>query len=285
MHILPGLLILGTLWGLSPSIAKTGMSLGIPSLGYGFWAALGSGCALLLLCRLRGVRLRLDGPHLRHYAANGLSGFALANLFGFTALQHIPAGFFALLMPLSPMLTILGAAALGQEGLTARRLAGTMLGLGGVALAMAPGAALPDPALLGWALVAALTPVCYAVANLAAVQLAPKGSAPLALAAGSLLAGAGFLALFAVPVGHLPFEAPWEALALLPMQAALTAIAYLLYFRMIASAGSVATSQSGYVVTIAGILWGALLFGEQMGWLALPAAAMVFGGLWLVGRK
>jgi drug/metabolite transporter (DMT)-like permease len=74
------------------------------------------------------VPVRLDRAHLRHYAANGLFGFALANLVAYTALPQIPAGFFALLMPLVPILTVLGAALIGQERLTRRRIAGSALG-------------------------------------------------------------------------------------------------------------------------------------------------------------
>jgi drug/metabolite transporter (DMT)-like permease len=69
--------------------------------------------------------------------------------------------------------------------------------------------------------------------------------------------------------GSFPFRS-LAALALLPLQAVLTAIAYLLYFRLMGSAGSVVTSQAGYLISIFGIAWGAILFGERMGWLALP---------------
>lgn len=285
MPVLPGLFLLGALWGLSPTIAKAGLAMGIPPMGFGFCAALGSGLALLALGRAQGARFRLDRPHLRHYAANGFFGYALANLIAYTALPHIPAAFFALLMPLAPILTVLGAAAIGQERLLPRRVIGTLLGLAGVALAMAPGAALPTAGAWGWALLAALTPACFAIANLLAVRIAPRGAAPLGLAAGALLAAAGFLGLAGLLLGQIPFSVSWTAMALLPLQAALTAVAYLLYFRMMATAGSVVTSQSGYLVSIFGILWGALAFGERMGWLALPAAALVFGGLYLVSRK
>lgn len=284
--VLPLLLLTGAIWGLTPAIAKVGMGLGISAMGFAFWTAVGSALALTLLCRARGQAIPRDRTHVLYYLAAGGSGFALANVFGFHALQHIPAGFFALLIPLAPMLTVVGAAAIGQERLTARRVAGTALGFAGVALAMAPGAALPAASLIGWALVAALTPVCYAVSGLVAVQFAPRGTGPLAVAAGSLYGAAFCLAFFALALGqfHPPLSGDWRAEALLPLQAVLTAIAYLAYFRVIAAAGAVVTSQVGYIVTIAGVVWGAIIFGERMGWLALPAVALIFAGLWLVTR-
>ncbi len=218
---------------------------------------------------------------------SGLTGLALANLVGFTSLQHVPAGFFALLVPLSPMLTVLGAAAMGMERMTGRRLLGTSLGLAGVLLAMSPGAALPDPALLPWALLAALTPVCYAASNLLAVRLAPKGAPPLALATGTLAAGATQAAIFAAMMGHLVVP-PASGAAVSIAQGAATALAFLVYFRSLAAHGGVVTSQTGYIVTLTGIAWGWALFGERPGWLTIPAAALVFAGLALVtlpGRK
>lgn len=278
---------MGVVWGLTPSTVKLAVSAGIPPLGFAFWGAFGSALILSVLCAARRLPLPVDRAHLVQYGASGLSGFALANFAGYTALQHIPAGFFALLVPLSPILTVLIAAALGMERVTRGRAVGTGLGFAGVALAMAPGAALPDPSLLGWALLASLTPMCFAISNIVAVRLAPRGTDALALATGALYAASFFLAIFGMLRGefHLPGRIGWPAELLLPLQAGLTAFAYLLYFRLIAATGSVITSQTGYIVTIAGVLWGALVFGERMGWLALPAAALVFAGLWLVTTR
>jgi len=240
-----------------------------------------------VLCAKRRLGLPWDRPHLVQYTASGLSGFVLANFAGYTALQYIPAGFFALLVPLSPILTVLGAAMLGMDRLTQRRVIGTALGFSGVALAMAPGAALPDGSLLGWALLAALTPVGFAISNIVASRLAPRGTDALVLATGALYAAAFFLAILGLALGqfHIPGRAAGYADALILVQSALTAFAYLLYFRLIAATGSVITSQTGYIVTIAGVLWGALLFDERMGWLTLPAGALVFAGLWLVTTR
>ncbi len=85
--------------------------------------------------------------------------------------------------------------------------------------------------------------------------------------------------------GAAPRLLRWVAL-IAPLQAALTALAYLLYFRALAAHGGVVTSQVGYVVTLTGLCWGFLLFGEVPGWLTVPAAALVFAGLALVtGRR
>ncbi|MBP0464133.1 DMT family transporter [Roseomonas sp. PWR1] len=278
---LPPLLLLGAIWGATPAFVKHLGAIGWPPMLIAAVAAAVSAAILLAICRLRGIALPLSRAHLLHYAVSGLTGLALANLVGFTSLQHVPAGFFALLVPLSPMLTVLGAAAMGMERMTRRRLLGTALGLAGVLLAMSPGAALPDPALLPWALLAALTPVCYAASNLLAVRLAPKGAPPLALATGTLAAGAVQATIFAALMGHLAVP-PAVGLPVSLAQGAVTALAFLVYFRSLAAHGGVVTSQTGYIVTLTGIAWGWALFGERPGWLTIPAASLVFAGLALV---
>lgn len=278
---LPPLLLLGTIWGATPAFVKHLGATGWPPMMIATFAGAGSAIILLAACRLRGLEVPVSRAHLLHYAVSGLFGLALANLVGFTSLQHVPAGFFSLLVPLSPMLTVLGAAALGMERATRRRVIGTALGLAGVLLAMSPGAALPDPAMLPWAIVAALTPACYAASNLLAVRLAPRGTTPLALATGTLAAGAVQAAIFAALIGQMQVP-PLTGLPVSAVQAALTAGAFMLYFRSLGTHGGVVTSQTGYVVTLTGIAWGWLLFGERPGWLTIPAAGLVFAGLALV---
>ncbi len=270
------------IWGLTPAIAKGLVQQGVSPLGLAALVAALSGGLLTVLSAVQGRLVPFDRAHLRHYAGAGLTGFALANLVAYAALRHVPAGFFALLLPLAPILTVAAAAALGMERATARRVAGTALGLAGTALAMAPGAALPEMRLLPWALLLLATPASYAASNILAVRLAPRGTPPLTLAAGTLLVAAAALGAAALALGGMRLPGGWGTAGVIAVQAGLTALAYLLYFRLLRSAGGVVTSQVGYVATLSGLVWGFLLFAEVPGWLTLPAAALVFAGLALV---
>jgi drug/metabolite transporter (DMT)-like permease len=281
LRILPPLFLLGTLWGVTPIFVKHLGGIGWPPLMIAVFGATGSAVILFTLCRLRGLPVPLDARHLRYYAVNGFFGMALANLVGFTSLQHIPAGYFAMLVPLSPMITVLGAALIGAERATPRRVLGTALGLAGVLVAMSPGAALPDRSVLGWAMLAALTPVCYAVSNLFAARLAPPGTPPPALATGTLAVGAVQVAVMAMLIGHFRLP-PLEGLPVSALQITVMASAFLLWFRSIVTYGSVVTSQTGYIITLTGMAWGWLLFGERPGVMTIPAALLVFVGLALV---
>lgn len=291
---LSALLALGAIWGLTPALGKLLVQSGAGPLALAAMVAAVSAAILQGVCALRRVRVPWDRAHLPHYAISGGIGFALANLVAFTALARVPAGLVAILVPLSPILTVALAAAMGMERATRRRLAGTALGLAGTALAIAPGAALPEARLLPWAVLLLATPTCYAVTNVMAVRLAPKGTPPLALATGTLAAAALSAGVVALLLGQAAAPMLWGAPRGVPMpllllaQAALTALAYLLYFRLLGTLGGVVTSQVGYVVTITGLAWGFLLFAEVPGWLTIPAAALIFAGLALVtlpGRR
>ncbi|MFM2150803.1 MAG: hypothetical protein RLZZ187_3109 [Pseudomonadota bacterium] len=279
---LAALLGAGAIWALTPAMAKLAMAEGMRPLGVSALAAVAAAATLLIIAAAQRQSPPWDRAHLLQYATGGVVGLALAQFFAFTGLTRAPAGLFALLVPLSGLFTMIFFAFARIERATLRGALGAATGMAGVALAMAPGAALPDPALLPWAALMVLTPVCYALANLFSVQFAVRGTSPLAQAAGTLVLGAIGAAALAWPMGHLSLPPSGWIAALLVAQGVLTAIAYLLYFRLLVRAGGVFTSQISYVITLAGLFWGFLLFAEVPGWLTIPAAMLIFAGVGLV---
>jgi len=282
LAIAVAMLTLGAVWGLTPAMAKLAMAQGMKPLGVATIAAAISAATLLGIAAWQRETPRWTRPHLIHYGAGGLVGLALANLFAFTGLSRAPAGLFALLVPLSGLLSTVFFAMAGLERATPRIVAGTLLGVCGVALAMAPGAALPDRTMLPWAALMVLTPVCYAASNLLSVKLAVPGSTPLAQAAGTLAGATVSVLLMALALGQLGTPPSLAIWMLLVAQGVLTALAYLIYFRLLVGTGGMVTSQVSYLITLAGLLYGYLLFDEVPGLLTLPAAGLIFAGLALV---
>ena len=79
---------------------------------------------------------------------------------------------------------------------------------------------------------------------------------------------------------------PWDRVdgAVLGM-AAITGIAHIFMFELIRKAGPVLFSQVGYIVTVGGVFWGMVLFGERHSpwiWLALT---LMFAGVALVNMR
>jgi drug/metabolite transporter (DMT)-like permease len=284
VHLLM-LVAVGAIWGMTPSLAKLVMAEGMRPLGVASWAAAISALVLFGAARARDERPHWSRAHLLHYATGGIVGMSLAHLFAFTGLLRAPVGLLALLIPLSALFTMLLLALFRIERATRRSLLGAGIGMAGVALAMAPGAALPDPALLPWAALMVLTPVCYALSNLFSIGLAVKGSPVLAQATGTVILAALGAAAIALPLGHLAWPPTAKAVWILLAQGVLTGGAYLLYFRLLTGPGGVFASQIAYVITLAGLFWGFLLFGEVPGWLTVPAAALIFLGVGLVSTE
>ena len=127
---------------------------------------------------------------------------------------------------------------------------------------------------IGACLVAAMS---YAIGpNLTKRHL--SGVAPLAVAAGSQLAAALLLALPAALVwpAATPPAIDWLAAALLALLC--TALAYILYFRLIANAGPSNAVAVTYLIPPFAILWGDVFLGERPSLPIVAGCAVIFLG-------
>ncbi len=64
--------------------------------------------------------------------------------------------------------------------------------------------------------------------------------------------------------------------------AAISTIAYALFFYTIRVSGAVFASQTAYIVTISGVLWGIALFSENHSLWVWAAIVLMIGGIALV---
>ena len=277
-------LLLGSIWGLTFSLAKIGAQGGIPPFGYALLVHLGVGAVLLGLAAARRIRVPLDPTTLRYALIAGLISSGLPAVINFTAVGHLSAGLLAVIVTLAPILTYAMALALRHERPIARRALGTVIGLAGTLLIVLPRSSLPAPELLPWAVFAMLSPLLYAAANIYVARARPAGADSVALAGiTQTVAGMAMLAaaivLGQVFVPHAPLDAPQIAVLVHALSGAL---AQLLFFEITRIAGAVVLSQVGYVVTLTGLLWGWALFGERHSAWVWLATAVILGGVVLV---
>ncbi len=218
---------------------------------------------------------------------------ALNNALPFTAFVlaqgQITGALASILNATTPLFTLLVAAALsGEERLTPVRLGGLALGLAGVAVMVGGAAAtggvataLPYLLCLGAAL-------SYAFASVWGRRFHKIGLAPMTTAFGMLAASALMLTpLFAV-IDHpwtLPAP-PTIALGAIAGLAVLsTALAYLLYFRLLADAGAVNVALVTFLIPASAIALGIVILGETVLSRHLAGLALILAGLAVIDGR
>ncbi len=281
------ILALGSLWGLAFSFSKMAANGGVHPVSYTFWQGLAAGLVVAAICRLRRMRIPLGGEWLRYYFTVGLTGIALPNVNLVAVIAHLPAGVMVLTIPFVPLITYGIAIGLKMERFSLLRFAGVICGLAGVALIVLPRASLPDPEAAPWFLLALATPALYATTNVLASRLRPPDTRSMPLAAGMLLAAAIMLTpvVFLMDVLYLPGLPVGEAEIGMLGQIVISSVAYLIFFEVLRLAGPVFMSFTGYIVTLTGIAWGVLLFGESHSPWVWGAALLIFAGLALVNLR
>lgn len=193
------------------------------------------------------------------------------------ATLSITAGLASIMNAMTPVFTaLIGALWLGDR-LDGRRSLGLLLGLAGVALLAADKADF-RPGGSGWAIVAMLlATACYGfAANHTRRYL--QGVPALVNATGTQLVSALVLlppALWSWPE-RMPGLGPW--LAALVLGVACSALAYLLFFRLIARVGASRAVTVTFLVPVFGTLWGALFLGEPVTVSMLAGGAVVLLG-------
>ncbi len=157
------------------------------------------------------------------------------------------------------------------------RIAGLLIGFGGVVL-LAGAKASFKPGGSGWAVLACLlATVCYAIAASATKRFL-KGVHPLATATGSQIGatlGLAFPTLWFWPENP-PGATAWLALAVLGVVC--SGVAYILYFRLIERAGPARALSVTFVVPVFALSYGALFMGERVTlWTLMCGVVIVFG--------
>ncbi|KAF5039473.1 putative cystine transporter YijE [anaerobic digester metagenome] len=194
---------------------------------------------------------------------------------------HIQSSLAAILNATTPVWTVLLAHALTRdERLAPHKAAGVLAGLAGAVVVIGPGAllGLGIHAMAQLAVVAAA--VSYALAGVYGKRFA--GLPPVTVAAGQLSASAVVtipLALLADRpwLGPLPGPGTWGAVLCLALLS--TALAYVIYFRLLAKAGATNVLHVTFLIPVSALILGALVLGESLDLRQAAGMALVILGL------
>ena len=99
------LLFLGTVWGLSFSLARIATVAGGTPFGITFWQSVVGGAILLVFTQMRGRPLPVSKRHLKIYVIVALLGASLPNSLFYFAAPHVQAGVLSITVALIPILT------------------------------------------------------------------------------------------------------------------------------------------------------------------------------------
>ena len=276
--------VLAILWGVSFLFSKVALAEVPPFtlvLGRFGLAAL----ALLLAARLGGHRMPRSPRIWAGFLVLGaLNGFIPFGLIAWGQLQ-LTSGLASILNATTPLFTALVAHAWGDERLTPNRLAGVLVGFAGVCVLIGPGAlghlgvhTLAELAILGAA-------VSYAFAGTYGRRF--RALPPVVPVAGMMTTAA----VLALPVS-LVVDRPWTLAvgarawgALLGLALLSTALGFVLYFRLLATAGATNVMLVTLLMPVVALGLGGLILGERVTATALAGMALVFAGLLVIDGR
>jgi drug/metabolite transporter (DMT)-like permease len=201
-----------------------------------------------------------------------LSMGLLNNMIPFTLIvwgqRHITSGLASILNATTPLFTVIVAHFLtSDEKMTRARFAGVVIGFAGVVLMIGP-EALESLGANTFAQLAVLgAAVSYAFAGVFGRRFRNLDSQPLVTATGQVTASTLVLIPLAMVVER-PWNLPmpeleaWGAIAGLALFS--TALAYILYFRILATAGASNVLLVTFLIPISAILLGSTILGEKL---------------------
>ena len=239
--------------------------------------------ALLVFVRFAGLSMPRNGRVWLAFFGMGL----LNNLIPFSLIvwgqTHIASGLASILNATTPLFGVLVAHLLtDDEKLTVNRFAGVVVGFLGVAMMIGPAALgglgsnlLAQFAVLGAAL-------SYSLAGVFARRFKRMGVAPLVTATGQVSAASVMLVPLSLLVDHpwtlvMPGPDIWAAIVGIALVS--TALAYVLFFRILETAGVTNLMLVTFLIPVSAILLGAMFLGETLEPKHFLGMALIAAGL------
>ena len=241
--------------------------------------------AVLLLAwqRLRGRRAQFVRG-VPHYLLLGLLNAAIPfSLVAWSEL-HVPASLAAVMMATIPLFAAVFAAAAGVERLDARRWLGLVIGFAGVGVLSGWHGLGSDPVVLAAIGALLVSAACYALGSIYA-RRSFVGVDATSLTAGTFLAAGAVLAPFALAAAPSAQPTPLAVASLAGLVVLCTALAFRLYFTLIARAGPTVATSIGFLIPVFATVWAFVFLGEPLGPATIVGGGMVLAAVRLVAAR
>ncbi|MGP3535249.1 DMT family transporter [Microbacterium sp. RD1] len=277
----------GIVWGSSflfIAVALTGMNPAQVAWSRLVFGAVSLGAIVLL----RRERLPRSPRVWAHLSVVAMTFCVVPYLLFSWAQQHVSSSLASIFNATTPIMTaILAWAVFRVERLTAGQLAGIVLGIAGVVLIIAPGAAvdLGESLIAQLALLGATASYGFSLTYMRRF-LAGTGLSGLALATGYIGVGAAIMLALSPLIFLEPVRwDPWVLGSVVLLGVLGTGLAYAWNQNTLAAWGPTRASTVTYITPVVGVLLGILVLGETLSWNEPAGAVVVLLGILLVQQR
>jgi len=273
------LVMAAAIYGLVFPFNALATAAGATFFGHAFWQVFLGGAVLFVIALMRGQLVSFRWTFLRAYVVVGAFGFGLPMALLTFVGPNLPSGIIPLVLALSPIFTYLVSILFRMDRLSLFGLVGMALGFAGVAVVLAPESALPGEGAISWFLLALITPILLAIANVSAALLRPPETTSLVMGSGFLL-GAG-LSLAPLMIGFGQFYVPQSVDLVLPTigSAAVNGVFIILFAEIVRRYGPTFFAQFNYLAVVAALGWAFLFFGDEPSIYAVAALILMAAGV------
>ncbi len=274
----------GTGWGLSFSLGKIVVEAGLAPVGITLFQAIISTVLRYIVSLLRGRSLKSIITNIRFVIVVALLATVIPGPILYRAADHLQAGVLAITIAFIPMITYGISIPIGFEKFDWNRVAGLVMGVIAILLISLPENSLPDRSAIPWILFAMISVLCYTTENIILAVQSAVTLGPIRLALGMNAVAVIILS----PFVYWTDTFVWPSSSLTGIDLILiglgviSVMAYTMFIHAVSRYGPVFASQTGYIVTLTGVLWGMVIFGESHSLWVWGALVAMMAGLALV---
>lgn len=278
------LLVAGSGWGLTVSLATLALSTGYHPIGMSFWSSVVVFAVLTGIQIIRRKGFPVNKPYFVFCGVCGFLGTALPHVLSFYAAVELEAGIRAAVFALIPLATLLFAILFQLEKANAKRLMGLCLGAAGMLVLVGPDIGVVKAQDTIWLFMSFGVVISYSLESIYIAKTRPPEIDPLTALWGMTLAALFMLAPVTAFVEDGFRIAPVWGVAewSVVMMSVLHVCCYSTLIYMIDKAGSVFASQISYVVAPVGVIGGIFILSEQPSLALALSIGLVLAGTVLV---
>ena len=278
------LIILGLGWGLSFTLGKIAITAGGTPIGLTFWQSLFSGLILLAYVFFRHGKVIIPKIMFLPIVIITFLSVVIPNIIFYACVEHLDAGVLSISVSVIPLFTYLIALGLKMDKFKVRRVIGLITGFCALLILILPENSLPDKRDIPWVLLALNCALCYALENIYIDRLALQNFGPIRLVCAVSFVSAIITFLLSLVMDQFFILQPTNLYLFISTLGLgfISATAYSIFIYLIGRAGSVFSSQVGYLVTFFGVVWGIIILGESHSVFVWISLAMIMMGIFLV---